>query len=122
MHGKASSPERDIVSPQSTLCGVERNPARRLITPDDGSIMHREWIDIPSRSARHRTEARSAVLRLNLPPLSPQHICNILRGPRWEGLVEAAGELLAVAVIKDCVANLAGDGGYAKRELNLHGG
>ena len=34
--------------------------------------------------------------------------------------VEAADELLAVAVVKDRVANLAGDGGYAIRELNLH--
>ena len=34
--------------------------------------------------------------------------------------VEAAGELLAVAEIEDRVANLAGDGGYAIRELNLH--
>ena len=34
--------------------------------------------------------------------------------------VEAAGKLLAVAEIEDRVANLAGDGGYAIRELNLH--
>ena len=34
--------------------------------------------------------------------------------------VEAAGELLAIAEIEDRVANLAGDGGYAIRELNLH--
>ena len=34
--------------------------------------------------------------------------------------VEAAGELLAVAVVKNRVANLAGDVGYAIRELNLH--
>ena len=34
--------------------------------------------------------------------------------------VEAAGKLLAVAVVKDRIANLAGDGGYAIRELNLH--
>ena len=40
--------------------------------------------------------------------------------PHGEGLVEAAGELLAVAEIEDRVANLAGDGGYAIRELNLH--
>ena len=34
--------------------------------------------------------------------------------------VEAADELLAVAEIKNRVANLAGNGGYAIRELNLH--
>ena len=43
-------------------------------------------------------------------------------GSEWRGgvTVEAAGELLAVAVVKDRVANLAGNRGYAIRELNLH--
>jgi len=45
-------------------------------------------------------------------------------GSEWQGgvAVEATGVLLAVAVVKDRVANLAGNGGYAIRELNLHGG
>lgn len=36
--------------------------------------------------------------------------------------VKAAGELLAITVIENRIANLAGNGGYAIRELNLHGG
>ena len=44
------------------------------------------------------------------------------RGVEWRrgATVEAADELLAVAEIKNRVANLAGNGGYAIRELNLH--
>jgi hypothetical protein len=35
--------------------------------------------------------------------------------------VEATGVLLAVAGIENDVADLAGDGGYAKRKLEKHG-
>lgn len=40
-------------------------------------------------------------------PFAQQHVCNGLRGLSWEGFIDAAGVLLAAAVVKDRVANLA---------------